>query len=72
LTVADLVIWTGLGGTGGAGASGGSPVTMLPGRQGGRTAAVLYSMTGTCKHHEIDPFAYLQDILRRLPSHPAD
>jgi hypothetical protein len=20
----------------------------------------------------IDPFAYLQDILRRLPSHPAD
>jgi len=24
------------------------------------------------KHHDIDPFAYLQDILRRLPSHPAD
>jgi hypothetical protein len=40
--------------------------------RGGRTAAVLYSFTGTCKHHDIDPFAYLQDILRRLPSHPAD
>jgi hypothetical protein len=40
--------------------------------RGGRTAAVLYSFTGTCKHHEIDPFAYLQDVLRRLPSHPAD
>ena len=25
----------------------------------------------TCKHHDIDPFAYLADILRRLPSHPA-
>jgi len=33
---------------------------------------VLYSFTGTCKHHDIDPFAYLQDMLRRLPSHPAD
>jgi hypothetical protein len=27
--------------------------------RGGRTAAVLdlYSLTGTCKHHDIDPFA---------------
>jgi hypothetical protein len=40
--------------------------------RGGRTAAVLYSLTGTCKHNDIDPFAYLQDVLRRLPSHPAD
>jgi hypothetical protein len=35
-------------------------------------AAVLYSYTGKCKHHGIDPFAYLQDILRRLRSSPAD
>jgi hypothetical protein len=28
-------------------------------------------MTCSCKHHDIDPFAYLTDILRRLPSHPA-
>jgi hypothetical protein len=40
--------------------------------RGGRTAAVLYSLTGTCKHHGIAPFTYLQDILRRPPSHPAD
>jgi hypothetical protein len=26
----------------------------------------------TYKHHDIDPLAYLQDVLRRLPSHPAD
>ena len=46
--------------------------TFLGSDRGGRTAAVLYSLTGTCKHHDIDPFAYLTDILRRLPSHPAE
>jgi transposase len=46
--------------------------TFLGSDRGGRTAAVLYSLTGTCSHHDIDPFAYLQDMLRRLPSHPAD
>jgi hypothetical protein len=29
-------------------------------------------LTGTCKHHDIDPFAYLQDILARLPTKPKD
>jgi transposase len=46
--------------------------TFLGSDRGGLTAAVLYSFTGTCKHHDIDPFAYLSDILRRLPSHPAE
>jgi hypothetical protein len=46
--------------------------TFLGSDRGGRTAAVLYSLSGTCKHHDMDPFAYLADILRRLPSHPAD
>ena len=46
--------------------------TFLESERGGRTATVLYSLTGTCRHHGIDPFAYLQDVLRRLPSHPAD
>jgi transposase len=45
--------------------------TFLGSDRGGRTAAVLYSFTGTCKHHDIDPYAYLADVLRRLPSHPA-
>jgi hypothetical protein len=39
--------------------------------RGGRTAAVLYSSTGTCKYHDVDPFAFLDDVLRRRPSHPA-
>jgi hypothetical protein len=40
--------------------------------RGARTAATLYSLVGTCKRHHVDPFAYLKDILERLPSHPAD
>lgn len=39
---------------------------------GGRTAAVLCSMTASCKRHGIDPFRYLADVLRRLPNAPHD
>jgi hypothetical protein len=46
--------------------------TFLGSDRGDRAAAVLHSFAGTCKHHDIDPFAYLQDVLRRLPSHPVD
>jgi transposase len=35
--------------------------------EGGRTTAVLYTMTQTCRRHGIDPFAYFQDVLTRLP-----
>jgi transposase len=33
---------------------------------GGRTAAVLYSAIGTCKHLGIDPFGYLRNALPGL------
>jgi transposase len=33
---------------------------------GGATAAVLYSIVGTCKHLGIDPFAYLREALPAL------
>jgi transposase len=33
---------------------------------GGATAAVLYSVVGTCKHLGIDPFAYLREALPGL------
>lgn len=39
---------------------------------GGRTAAVLFSFTATCKHLGIDAFAYLRDVFDRLPSLPAE
>jgi transposase len=34
--------------------------------EGGRTAAALYSMVGTCKHLGIDPFVYLREALPAL------
>jgi transposase len=33
---------------------------------GGRTAAVLYTLVGTCKHLGVDPFAYLREALPGL------
>jgi transposase len=35
---------------------------------GGRTAAVLFSFTSTCYRLKIEPWAYLQDVLSRLPT----
>jgi transposase len=40
--------------------------------QGGATAAVLFSITATCRRLEMDVFAYLRDLLTRLPSQPVD
>jgi hypothetical protein len=37
---------------------------------GGRTAAVLYSLVATAKRHGLDPFVYLRDVLGRLSDHP--
>jgi transposase len=39
---------------------------------GGKTAAVLFSFTATCKHLGINAFAYLRDVLERLPTHPVE
>jgi len=35
---------------------------------GGERAAVIYSLIETCKQHHLDPFAYLADVLKRLPT----
>jgi hypothetical protein len=32
----------------------------------------IRSARNGCKRHQIDPFAYLKDILERLPTQPAD
>jgi transposase len=39
--------------------------------QGGQTAAVLMSFTSTCQRVGIEPWAYLHDVLGRLPTIPA-
>lgn len=30
---------------------------------------MAYSLIETCKLHGVEPYAYLADVLRRLPSH---
>jgi hypothetical protein len=39
-------------------------------QRAGHVAATLYSLIGTCKLNRIEPYAYLKDVLQRLPSHP--
>jgi transposase len=38
--------------------------------RGGQTAAILFSFTSTCQRLGIEPWAYLQDVLTRLPVTP--
>jgi transposase len=38
--------------------------------RGGQTAAVLFSFTSTCQRLGFEPWAYLQDVLTRLPTMP--
>ncbi|MBI1783575.1 transposase domain-containing protein [Candidatus Sumerlaeota bacterium] len=38
--------------------------------RGGRAAAILFSVVASAKRAGLDLFAYLRDLLRRLPSHP--
>jgi transposase len=39
---------------------------------GARRAAIIYSLVASCKLHQIDPFAYFADVLKRVSTHPAD
>jgi transposase len=39
--------------------------------RGGRTAAILASLTSTCRRHEIDPQLYLTQLLVNLPGLPS-
>lgn len=40
--------------------------------EGGHRAAALYTILETCKRNRIDPFAYLRDLLERIPTCPPD
>lgn len=37
----------------------------------GRRAAAMYTLIETCKLNDVDPQAWLTDVLARLPDHPA-
>ena len=38
---------------------------------GGRRAAAIYTLVETCRLNDVDPRAWLADVLARLPDHPA-
>ena len=38
--------------------------------RGGKAAAIIYSLIETCKQNDVDPVAYLADVLARIPTHP--
>lgn len=38
--------------------------------EGGEASAVIYSLVQTCRALNINPYDYLEDILRRFMSHP--
>jgi transposase len=40
--------------------------------RGGQTAAVLFSFTSTCQRLGVEPWTYLQSVLTRLPTTPAE
>jgi len=40
--------------------------------KGGKAAANLFSLVQTCRAMNIDPHKYLEDLFRRLLSHPAN
>lgn len=37
---------------------------------GGRTAAVLFSLIATCQRHKVEPLSYLRDVLTRIAAIP--
>jgi len=40
--------------------------------EGAQRAAMMYSFLGTCKINKVEPFAWLKDILERIPDHPVN
>ena len=39
--------------------------------RGGQRAAAMYSLVITCKMNDVDPQAWLADVLARIAAHPA-
>ncbi len=39
--------------------------------RGGQRAAILYSLIGTAKLNDVDPQAWLADVLAKIADHPA-
>lgn len=40
--------------------------------EGAKRAAMIYSFLGTCKQNDVEPFAWLKDVITRIPDHKAN
>ncbi len=40
--------------------------------EGAKRAAMMYSFLGTCKQNDVEPFAWLKDVIDRIPDHKAN
>jgi len=38
--------------------------------RGGKSAAIIFSLIASCDRHDVDPYAYLRDVITRLPATP--
>jgi transposase len=38
--------------------------------EGAKRSAMLYSLLGTCKMNNVNPFTWLKEVLTKLPSYP--
>lgn len=38
--------------------------------EGGKWAAILYTLVASCKLHKINPYLYLRDVIGRIKTHP--
>jgi len=38
--------------------------------RGGQAAGIHFSLIASARRHDLDPFAYLNDVLARIPTHP--
>jgi len=45
--------------------------TFAGSNEGGRRAAAIYTLIATAKLNDVDPQAWLADVLAQLPDHPA-
>jgi len=39
---------------------------------GGRTAAILFSLAQSANRHNLNVFAYLKDVIARISDHPSN
>lgn len=42
----------------------------MGGPNGGKAAAIMFSLMESCRQNDVEPYYYLEDVLQRLPTHP--